>query len=331
MKQENILDTTVHSESSDAQKPAKKWYENVIFYVLVAIGLMEIGSTIGGILAAIPVGITIFSRTAVSEEAIQNMLINGIPLDPLSETILDYLPFIGIWGACLLWFLKKNNRPLYRSFKGYCTGNTVTMLLLGFGIGAGMNGVCILVAYLHGDIHLSWDSFQFLPLLSILLCVFIQSSAEELVCRGYLYQKLLYRYHKPIVAIIGNSLLFSLLHILNPGVNILGLMDIFVSGLLFSLMVYYLDSLWCAFAAHTAWNFTQNIVFGLPNSGMIVPFSMFKLDVNTVSDSFAYNTTFGVEGTTLAIVVEVVVCVILCMWGQKHHKTPADIWADSAD
>ena len=31
------------------------------------------------------------------------------------------------------------------------------------------------------------------------------------------------------------------------------------------------------FAVHTAWNFTQNILFGLPNSGINVPYSVFKL------------------------------------------------------
>lgn len=328
MEQENIPPATVHSETDNIRKPGIKWTENIIFYVLIAIGLMEIGSIIGILLIELPIESAIFSHSAVFEESILNMLVNGIPLDPLAETVLAYLPFIGVWVVCILWFLKKNNRPLYRSFSRYCTGNTVATLLLGFAIGAGMNGACIFMAHIHGDIHLTWNSFRVLPLLSIFLCVFIQSSAEELVCRGYLYQKLLYRYHKPIVAIVGNSLLFSLLHILNPGINILGLLDIFVSGILFSLMAYYLDSLWCAFAAHTAWNFTQNIVFGLPNSGMMVPFSMFKLDVDTASDSFAYNTAFGVEGTLLAIAVEVIVCAALCVWGQKHHKTPTNIWKD---
>ena len=56
-----------------------------------------------------------------------------------------------------------------------------------------------------------------------------------------------------------------------------------------SLMVYYMDSLWCAFAVHTAWNFTQNILFGLPNSGINVPYSVFKLNAATARDSFAYN------------------------------------------
>ncbi len=29
---------------------------------------------------------------------------------------------------------------------------------------------------------------------------------------------------------------------------------------------------------HMAWNYTQNIIFGLPNSGIVSGFSLFKLD-----------------------------------------------------
>ena len=94
-------------------------------------------------------------------------------------------------------------------------------------------------------------------------------------------------------------------------------------------MVYYMDSLWCAFAVHTAWNFTQNILFGLPNSGINVPYSVFKLDAATARDSFAYNVGFGIEGTLLADVVLLVACVLLYLWGRKHGKKSMDVWAET--
>ena len=133
----------------------------------------------------------------------------------------------------------------------------------------------------------------------------------------------------PVVAIVGNSLLFALLHLANHGVTILSVLNIFLVGILFSLMVYYMDSLWCAFAVHTAWNFTQNILFGLPNSGINVPYSVFKLNAATARDSFAYNVGFGIEGTVFADIVLLAACVLLYLWGRKHGKKSMDVWAET--
>ncbi len=146
------------------------------------------------------------------------------------------------------------------------------------------------------------------------------------MCRGFLYQRLMRRYRKPAVAIVGNICLFGLLHVGNPGATVLGLLSVLLSGLLFSMLVYYMDSLWAAMAAHTAWNFTQNILLGLPNSGIVTPFSVFKLEAASAMDSFAYSVGFGLEGTVLAAVFLLVASAVVMVWGMKKGKKPTDIW-----
>lgn len=49
----------------------------------------------------------------------------------------------------------------------------------------------------------------YIPFVIIFLTVFVQSSAEELLCRGFLYQRLRRSYKHPAVAIVGNSALFA--------------------------------------------------------------------------------------------------------------------------
>ena len=190
-----------------------------------------------------------------------------------------------------------------------------------------MNGVCILAAYLNGDIKLYFDSFRPLELIIVFIAVFVQSSAEELVCRGFLYQMILKNY-KPWVAIVVNSCFFGALHLMNPGVSFMAILDIVVCGLLFSLMVYYMDSIWAAMAAHAAWNYLQNIVFGLLNSGQAMPFSIFKMDAASARNSFAYNVDFGVEGTILAVGIQVVAAILIFVWGYTKKKKATDIWAE---
>lgn len=284
-----------------------------VLYIETVI-LMILGQFLGSFVLGIPVGIAFVAHPALQQSAFLN-------------TALMYAIFIGIWAVALLWmWIRKRNRPILQAVGTKPQGNNWKYLLLGLLLGFAMNGFCILAAWLHHDIALSYEALHPLWFVVVFVMVFIQSSAEELLCRGFLYQKLRRSYKNPVVAIVGNALLFAMLHLTNDGVTILSLLNIFLVGILFSLMVCYMDSLWCAFAVHTAWNFTQNILFGLPNSGLTVPYSVFKLDTATARDSFAYNVGFGIEGTILADLVLFAACVLLYLWGKKHGKKSLDVW-----
>lgn len=262
-----------------------------IGYSLQAILLVLIGQMVGGVIGAFA-----------------DML---IPQSDLTTTASMYFNFIWIWVVVIIWLaISKKNRYILSKVTTKSKGNNVKNWILGLVIGFVTNGTCILVAWLHKDIAVSYRRFEIIPFLILFISVFIQSSAEELVCRGVLYQKLLHRFKHPAVAIFGNSLLFASLHLLNPGVNVLSIINIMASGVLMSLAVYCLDSLWCAFTIHAAWNFTQSILFGLPNSGLVVPYSIFGLDAGSAVNSFAYDVAFGVEGTIVADIVLIMSCII---------------------
>ena len=252
----------------------------------------------------------------------------GVYDSDLGSTAGMYFLFIGIWAVLFLNALIKKNRPLFKAYGTGCTGNNVKNLLIGYLIGFGMNGLAILMAWMHGDIHMYFDRFELLPFLILFVAVFVQSAAEEMICRGFIYQRVLRTYREKFwLAVIVNSVFFGAIHLGNDGVSAMAVVDLVVTGLLFSAMVYYFDSLWMAMAAHAGWNFTQSILAGLPNSGMVVPYSVFKLDAATARDSFFYNVAFGVEGTVPAIAIQVVVLAALVMIGRKMGGRPTDIWA----
>lgn len=277
----------------------RKLTDNILILYLIAVLLIILGQILGMLPGLIP-----FMTST-----------------DIAMTITMYLSFIGIWALTLLYMrFTKKNRPILKSIGRNAAGNTWKNLLLGSVLGFGLNGICILAAWLHRDISLHYDSFRPVAFALIFVSVFIQSSAEELVCRGFLYQRLRQSYRHPAVAIIGNSLLFSILHLTNDGVTVLSVLNIFIVGILFSFMVYYMDSIWCAMSMHAMWNFTQNIIFGLPNSGIVSPYSVFRLDVSTANDSFAYNVGFGIEGTLLADILLISACIGLYLW--QKTKTP---------
>ena len=290
------------------ETPKRRWTDNIFVLYAKTFLLIFGGQFAGSLLTSL-----VFYGLLLIWPSLQD--------SPAWITGISYIYFIGIWILTLLilWIFKKN-RPILKEIWIKSPGNNGRLLFFGLFLGFALNGICVLAAWLNKDISLTYDSFHPVSFLLLFLAVFVQSSAEELLCRGYLYQKLRQNYRHPAAAIFGNSLLFALLHLLNDGVTVLSIINIFVVGVLFSLIVYYLDSLWCAFAVHAAWNFTQNILFGLPNSGMVMPYSVFKLDASTARDSFAYNVGFGIEGTLFADIILIIACLLLFFWGQKRKE-----------
>lgn len=258
------------------------------------------------------------------------IFISDVDTSDIWKTTVSYGMFIGIW-IVTLFILKvsKKQRPILQAVGTKPDGNNILKFLSGILIGFVLNGICILVAWLHSDIAIHFESFRPLSFVFIFAMVLIQSSAEELVCRGFLYQTLIKNFKNPAVAIVGNSLLFAAGHLGNTGITVLSFIDICLSGILFSLIVYYMDSLWCAFAGHTAWNFTQAIIFGLPNSGSPAVYSVFKIDLENSRNSFAYNVVFGIEGTVFSVIVLALACGALYLWGRKYGKKPFDIWEEN--
>ena len=259
------------------------------------------------------------------------LLASGAYKTDFGATAGLYFLFGGIWVVLFLNALIKKNRPLFKAYGIGCKGNNALNLLIGYLIGIGMNGLAILLAWMHGDIKMYFDRFELIPFLILFAAVFVQSAAEEMVCRGFIYQRVLRTYrNKYWLTVIINSVFFGLIHLGNDGVTVMAIVDLIVTGLLFSAMVYYFDSLWMAMAVHAGWNFTQSILAGLPNSGNVVPYSVFKLDAATARDSFFYNVAFGVEGTIPAIAIQLVVLAAIVAIGIKIGGKPTDIWGEQS-
>ena len=309
-------------------RPGRKITDQFIIAALLASFIVSVGGII------IPVGRLV--------GLFENML--GGDYDAAVFALM-YFGFLGIWILLfLVVVIFKGNRPMLNAVK-YCSarvqggadgtadrranraGNNIRGLLIGLALGFGCNGFCILMSALLGDIHLEYSGFKLLPFVLFFICVFIQSAAEELADRWYLYQKLRRRYKAPWVAIFVNALVFMALHLFNPGISILALLQIFAVGVVLSLFVYYYNGLWIAAAFHAAWNFSQSIFFGLPNSGIVSAYSVFRLEAASAKNGLFYNVNFGVEGSigALAVLIAAGAAIFLKNRGKTEHT---DIWAE---
>lgn len=281
----------------------KKWYDNVLWICIISYAILFISETIGGLF---------ISRLVKGLFA--SGLIRG---DVYIYTFIMYILFIDIWiGVLFVLFVFKSNHYIIDKITTKTKGNNISYLFWGLFIGFVLNGLCALIAMINGDFTLRFSQFEIFRAFGLFFAVFVQSSAEELLCRGFMYQRLLKSTNSPAFAIIFNSLFFAALHLFNNGMSILPFYCILIFGVLASMLVYYFDSLWMVMGLHAMWNFTQSILLGLPNSGNNVPYSIFRI-ASSVKGSFAYNPIFGLEGTILSCVLMTACCVALYLWKSK--------------
>jgi membrane protease YdiL (CAAX protease family) len=103
-------------------------------------------------------------------------------------------------------------------------------------------------------------------LAQILIYFLLGAILEELAFRGYLFQRVV-EMIGPVPATLAASALFAALHLENPSVTAIGVVNIFVASIFFSLGYFVTGSLWLPIAAHAIWNITLALV-GAPVSGI---------------------------------------------------------------
>ena len=270
---------------------------SVIFIALI---LTFVGSIFGGVLSAI-VQVSILDLS-----------------EAVSFVMNTYFPFIGL-VILLLGYCFIKEKEIFKSMgsagKGGLQGNTFKMLVFGLVLGFASNGACILVAWLNKDLSFFLQDISPTYFVFAFVCVLIQSGAEELLSRGYMQGALMERYGIK-TAILVNGLFFGLMHIPNDGMTVLAIMNVTLYGVVMSMVTYHFRSLWFCVAHHTAWNFTQNFIFGLPNSGFAAEESL--LELTGSRQSILYDVQFGVEGGVVVCIFGLITTTVLIMRSKKN-------------
>ena len=199
--------------------------------------------------------------------------------------------------------------------------NTAKTFLLGIIIGFVSIFFCIACALVHGDIKLYYDfsAAQIPGMIYAFVMVLFQGSSEELWCRGFMYERLNIRY--PLwVAILVNGSFFGLMHCFNEGATVFAVAALVISGIEFSFLKWYTGSIWTAMASHTMWNFTQNFLFGLPNSGLVSEASVLHLDAANGVSNLIYDYAFGVEGAIPSLLADLIIITVILLLAKKKGR-----------
>lgn len=148
--------------------------------------------------------------------------------------------------------------------------------------------------------------FSWSTLTGLILFIFVGLN-EEIFARGYCMM-VLKQTGKKWVPIIVSSAIFSAMHLGNPNVKILGLINIFLVGILFAYMVVKTNNIWMAIGYHITWNYFQGNVFGFPVSGLD---STGLYGIRVLNDNLLTGGAFGPEAGIVASLVLMAGIIVL--------------------
>ena len=293
---------------------------------LIFLAVYEVASLISSVIVIGPTFFYVFTSDVVRNIMMGNynsleeimgaigLVTNSMPpwllLVSLFATVGTYIPV-------LIYCTKIERRPL-RTL-GFTKKGAVREYIVGLGIGLMMFGAVYGLMLLSGQAEI----VGFSPDISIgMLILFflgfmIQGMSEEVLCRGFYYVSA--GVTNPVAALFASSAIFSLLHILNPGVTLLALVNIFLFGIFAALYCLRRGDIWGIGAIHTIWNFAQGNLFGCSVSGTGNGGSVLLTRFSQESTLFTGG-TFGPEGgIAVTFVLLIGIAVLLPMKNKQDN------------
>ena len=246
----------------NAFKGENQWWKYLLMFLIAVIG----GQFIGGI----PLIIVIIAKSGLSKETLEMNADNPADLSALGINsnfglILIMLSFIAGLILFLLMFESMHKRPVKSIFSS--TGKIrIKRFLSAFGVWFLLCGIYLTIYYtLHPDnFEYNLKINSFIPLILISLCLIpLQAAFEEIIFRGYFSQGVAIRTKNKWLALLVPTILFGLMHSINPEVKEFGFLTMMPQymtfGIFFGLTVILDEGIEIAIGAHAANNVFSSI------------------------------------------------------------------------
>ena len=277
---------------------------------LLALGFAFLGQILGGITYEL-----IFRLLDYSAET---PLLDGAQF--AIELTLSF-GFIVVFVA--VWLYVRENRPI--STLGFQPPRFLWYYSRGWLIGCAMFGLVTLITFSLGYAEFApptpekWVGWTALAgVFATLPGWIIQGGTEEILTRGWLMQVVGVR-HNHGLAIIISSVIFAVLHFLNPNVSYLAIFNLVLVSLFFAFYVLHEGGLWGVCAIHSAWNWAQGNLFGFEVSGQGARGGSL-IDLTLVGPSWLAGGSFGPEGGAISSGVLLVSIFALLMLKMREDK-----------
>lgn len=237
-----------------------------------------------------------------------------------SETLI--ISFFNLLGTFLiLWiFMRFIDHEKFVQL-GFQIKNRVSDFIWGVAIGAVIIGIGFVLMEFLGQILYRNMDFNLQGIIQSLLLFLFVALAEEILSRGYILRNLMVSFNKYIALII-SALLFVLPHSFNPNLSFMGMLSIFLAGIMLGATYIFTKNLWFPIALHFSWNLFQSLL-GFNVSGQ----DFYSLVEYQIPEGNIWNGgAFGFEGSILSVFAElIIICGIYYIYVNKANcKLEAD-------
>lgn len=192
--------------------------------------------------------------------------------------------------------------------KGFLYGTLLAILiyLLGFGL-------CLVL----GEVEVTDVRFDPLNLLVTWVFCLLVALTEEIMMRGYVLGHLMHTRLNKFLSLFISSVLFALLHIFNPNIAVLPMLNLVLAGMLLGASYLYTRNLCFPIALHLFWNWIQGPILGYQVSGMELGTSVLQLHLP--EDNVINGGAFGFEGSLICTGLMIVFTILIVWWGEKRE------------
>lgn len=299
------------------------------------IGIFLLGSFLAGIIPAIYDIYIMFTDEAAFDELGDIMLnsqhIFSDMMDfvlQMSDTmyVLTLICTVIVILTAVIYCTRIEHRSLYSM--GFGKENAVKHYGIGMAVGLATFSLCFVLGIASGVLHvqgINKDCNVGIVLLYI-VGFMIQGMSEEVMFRGYFMISIMKK-SSLTKAVLINSLIFAICHILNPGLSILAFINLMIIGIFLSVYVVYTNDIWGASAYHFMWNFAQGTLYGVSVSGTNVSGAI----LHTVTDETPAVLSGGAFGMEGSIFTTLVMGAVLAFMVYLNNKKSLKIKQNSAE
>lgn len=241
-------------------------------------------------------GSYLFGYNATDNQMPQNIML-----------IISFFGYIIPIIAFILYTKKinKSNIGLNKNFKPYIKGLLIGILTLILIIVPLI--LCGAVKFYGINSNINW-----LFIILFFFAYFIQSSMEEVICRGFIFHRL--KEKIPVIFAIAINVVFFLIghwsKMFDDGmlIGMIGVVNAILIGLIFTVLTMKDKNIYSSIGFHHIWNFGLYCIIGLNVSGIETQNSIFKM---TSVNKFLTGASYGIESSIICTIVYFVVLIIL--------------------
>jgi len=280
------------------------------------------GKRLTHIAIAIPIVIVfLIGGIIITEGIIFQVILQNPDIRPVFRELYNLIISFG-FVILLVWIWVRFFEKRKIITLGFVSKRALRNYLEGFFAGLVMLTAVIILMMLSGTIGFKENTGPLTPdLLGVFILMLIgymvQGASEEILMRGWQFQVIGARYWPWLGAVI-SSLLFALLHGLNPGVSVLAVINLIMFAFLLIFIILYYRNIWAACGWHTAWNWTMENVYGLKVSGNEGGQSF--LNMTAFGPKLLTGGEFGPEGSVFTTMVLLSGMFIVLILESKKQK-----------